>query len=62
VQGMNLGNAQLLHGIGVTTAVGDGRGATNLPAALMIRGNLKLALPGLLLTALASGVAQLNGR
>ena len=58
---MDLGDGEFLHGVGEASAIGNGRRAAHLPTVGVIRRNLLLAFPRLLLAALAAGMAQLNG-
>ena len=62
VQVMDLGDAEFLHGIGETPTIGNGRRAAHLPTVGVIRRNLQLAFPRLLLAALAASMAELNRR
>ena len=62
VQVVDLGDRQFVHRVGVAPAIGDGGGAAHLPAIRVVRRELRLAVPGLLLAALAARVPELDRR
>ena len=58
---VDLVHRQCLHRVGIAAAIGDGRRSPHLPSIGMVGCDLQLALPRLLLAALAPRMPKLNG-